>query len=660
MEAHGLLQELVLVYAVAVVLLLVAGRLRVPGIVALITAGIVAGPSALGLITSKEDVDVLAEIGVALLLFMAGLDFSVGQLRRVWRLIVVGGSGQVILTGLIAAGLALALGGGSATRLFIIGLFVALSSTAIVIQVLSRRNEVHAPHGRLAVGVLLLQDVVVIGVLALAPLLIAGSDGAGLALAVGRLLLVLAGLALFSRLVLARLLRFVTVSSREAFPMAVLLVSIGTAWLASLLGLSMAVGAFLAGLVLAESEFSHQVHAEVRPLRDLLASLFFISVGLLVNVSQLVSSLPLVLGLATIIVLVKMGGAGAAMLFAGSPVRVAAASALALAQVGEFSFVLGRTAVEGGVLSSSEWQTLLGASVLTMAATPLLVGAAPRFGAAVAARLSRQPARAVSGEDPVRRAGEGHVIILGYGVGGRILARALRELRVPYLVMELNGATVQEGIAAGEAIRYGDATVPETLLAAGLPHAAALVAVLSDPDATERAVRAARGISTEVPIIVRTRFRLEAQRMAQAGATLAVAEELEASLEVLGQLLARLNVPGNAIQVLVDGSRRAAGAAEGRPARAPRVPLGELPTGLADAPVETHRLDADAWAVGRTLREIDLRARTGATVLAIARGGVSTPLPAADFTLEAADVLFLQGEDADVALARHRLVHGDL
>jgi CPA2 family monovalent cation:H+ antiporter-2 len=416
----------------------------------------------------------------------------------------------------------------------------------------------------------------------------------------------------------------------------------------------MAAGAFLAGLILAEGEFSHQVHADVRPLRDLLASLFFISVGMLIDIRAMLPILPLVLAVAAGILALKTGVAAAGLGMTGAPARIAIASALALAQVGEFSFVLGRAALDGGVITAAWWQVLLGASVITMAVTPSLIGAAPDL----AARVARRSAAAVPASQG-RPTMKNHVVILGYGMGGQLIAESLAELSVPHVVLELNGATVRNALAKGVNIHYADVSAPEPLEAAGVEHASAVVMVLSDPDASERAVRAVRAINAQVPIIARTRYRLEAERLTAAGATLAVAEELEASLEVLSQGLARLHIPGNVVETLVDNYRRVLGASTSRAARARGIPLDQLPQEIIDAPVASFRLPDDAWAAGRTLQEVDLRARTGATVLAVRRqNGSTTTSPLGTFPLAAGDDIFLLGDDSDVLLARALLSDG--
>jgi CPA2 family monovalent cation:H+ antiporter-2 len=289
-----------------------------------------------------------------------------------------------------------------------------------------------------------------------------------------------------------------------------------------------------------------------------------------------------------------------------------------------------------------------------MALTPTLVAVAPAVAARLAARLGRPaPALADPGDHQ-----HGHVVILGYGVGGQLVARSLSELSVPYVVLELNGATVREARERGVNIHYADVAAPEPLHAAGVAEAAAVVALISDPDGSQRAIRAIREMAPDVPIIARTRYRLEAERLARAGATLAVAEELEASLEVLSQLLMRLHIPGNLVETLVDTHRRAAGAHDGRPARAPAIPLDQLPREIAQAPVQSFRVPAESWAIGKTLQHLDLRNSTGATVLAVRRGTQTTTSPAGTFTLQMGDDLFLLGDATDITLARALLTDG--
>jgi voltage-gated potassium channel Kch/K+/H+ antiporter YhaU regulatory subunit KhtT len=289
-----------------------------------------------------------------------------------------------------------------------------------------------------------------------------------------------------------------------------------------------------------------------------------------------------------------------------------------------------------------------------MALTPSIIAVAPGLASRLARGSNAVPDTLAHARESLRN----HVIILGYGLGGQLLARSLAELSIPHIVLELNGATVRAARESGVNIHYADVSAPEPLAAAGVEYAAAVVVVISDPDASERAVRAVRAMAPSLPIITRTRYRLEAERLARSGATLAVAEELEASLEVLSQLLARLHIPGNVVETLVDNYRRVLGAAMTRAARARAIPFDQLPQEIVDAPVSSFRLDENSWAVGRTLQDLNLRSATGATVIAVRRATGTITSPDAAFALAAGDDIFLLGDDSDVLLARGLLSDG--
>jgi CPA2 family monovalent cation:H+ antiporter-2 len=653
MREDALLRDLILTYAVALAAIVGLSRLRVPPVVAMILAGAVAGPTGIGIVRSQEDVQTLAEIGIVLLLFTVGLDFSVADFRLVWRRVIGGGVLQIAGTAVAVVGLLLVATGRSARVSLFIGLFVALSSTAIVLKELSARNQLDAPHGRLMVGLLLFQDLCVVALLLLVPLLSGDTPLSAVPLVLGRAALAIGVVAAVSRIVLPALLGAVAASGRrEAFSLAVVLASVGTAWMSSWLGISMALGAFLGGLILGESEFSHQAHAEIRPVRDLLAGLFFISLGMLLDLGFLAGRVPVVAALTMLIVLLKAIAAAVALAIAATPLRVAIAAGIGIAQVGEFSFILGRSGLDAGLLSEGDWQLLLGASITTMMLTPSLLSAAEPIAHRLAKSAGRPTART---ESEIPRLSD-HVVILGFGVGGQLVARALRDLGTPYLVVDLNGTTVRQARQRQESIFFGDATSPDALVSAGVERARAVVVVLSDPNAAELVVKTVRAISPTVAIIVRARYRLEAETLLRLGANIAVAEELEASLEVLAQLLAILKVPGNAVEVLLEGFRRMTSTA--RPVRAATRPLEDLPREIGTAPIATHQLQPGEWAIGRTLAEINLRAETGALVIAARHGAQNLPSPPIDLQLSEGDVLYLMGDHTDVSRARHRLTNG--
>jgi len=652
MDAGALVQELLAVYAVGLALVVLLGRLRVPPVVALILTGLVAGPTGLGLVRDPEHLERLAEIGVDLLLFTVGLEFSATELRRIWKTVVAGGALQMAGTSAAVAGAAIALGLAVPASAVLLGVFVAMSSTAVVIRGLGERNEVDAPHGRLSVGVLLFQDLAIVVALLLVPVLSGQVALGSVPALLARAAAALAAVGLIGRLLLPPLLRAVIrARRREVFPFALLIASVGTAWLCARFGLPTAVGAFFGGLVLAESEFSHQAHAEIRPIRDLLASLFFISLGMIVDLPAMVSHLGPLLLFVTAIVAGKALLTAIVFLVLRQPARVAVMAGLALAQVGEFSFILGREGLEAGLIDGGTWQLLLAASAVTMLLTPAALAVAPRAGAA-AARLFR---RGHPGAEEAEAIRQGHVVVLGYGLGGRLIASALEGAGVPYFILDLNGGTVTGAARAGVPIAYGDATNPDALEGAGVAAASAMVVVVSDPESARGAVRAARRLAPAMPILVRTRYRLEAERLKALGATAVVVEELEASLEVLGHLLARLGLAGNRIEAMLETLRHDAVA---RSRRAPDTPLAELPGLLRDASVATDELGAGDWAVGRTIADTALRAETGASVVAVVRGTTYMASPSPTLALEAGDLLYLVGARAAIDRARTRLRSG--
>jgi CPA2 family monovalent cation:H+ antiporter-2 len=347
---------------------------------------------------------------------------------------------------------------------------------------------------------------------------------------------------------------------------------------------------------------------------------------------------------------VKAVAAAGALWSVSTPLRIAVTAGIGLAQVGEFSFILGRSGLDVGLLSSRQWQVLLAASIATMIVTPALVAVAPGIGTWLVEKTKRS---AESRDDAPHVNMTDHVVILGFGVGGRLLGGALRQLAVPYVILDMNGATVRQMRAEGESIFFGDATNEDALRGAGIAHARAVVAVLSDPYASARAVSAIRNLNATVPIIVRARYRLEAESLQNLGATVAVAEELEASLEVVAQTFARLDVPGNVIEVLLEGFRRESTGI--RSVRAPSQPLHTLPTAIRNTPVATHQLGPDDWATGRTLAEVNLRAETGALIIAVRQGGRYITSPPADLELSAGTILYLVGDDSDILLSRRHL-----
>lgn len=643
--AHDILRDLVVIFGVAVVVVVLFSRFRMPSIAGLLVAGVVVGPHALGLAKDSDTVAVLAEVGVVLLLFTLGLEFSLARLRSIWRMVLIGGALQVGLTGAAAAGVALLLGL-PVPAVVLAAFMVALSSTAIVLRALAERAELETLHGRLMIGVLIFQDLCVVPMMLTLPVLAGGSTSAAeVGGILGKTALVVVGVLLGARLVAPRILGLVARSrSREAFVMATVVTCLGIAWLTSLSGLSLALGAFLAGLVVSETEFGNQAMADVLPFRDTLIGLFFVSVGMLLDLQYLRDHFGTVLLLTAGVLLLKAFLMAVVAVLMRFPLRVAVLAGLGLAQVGEFSLVLADVASDTGLVDRAFLAAILNSAVLTMLITPLLARAAPH----VASGLGKlRPLERMLGfgaiEDaaPARRALADHVVVAGYGVGGRVVAAALRRCKVPFVVLELNAESVKQGRAGGDPVYYGDATAAEVLHGVGLDRAMAFLVLVSDAAATERSVRAARAMAPGLVIVARTRLLADADFLDQAGATVVVSEEFESSVEALARVLRGIGIPRAIIGARV---------AEARLADRLRRERGMPPMSPVEAPDLSHEvitaplaLEAGDWATDRTLEEAGLGGGEGAAVAALMRGGVPVEVTG-DLRMARGDVLHLRGE----------------
>lgn len=649
MDLGYFLEQAVAVFGAAVLVVLVCHRLRLPSLVGLLVTGVLIGPSALGLVHDAEAIELFAEIGVVFLLFVIGLELSLARLREMGRPFLLGGSLQAALTLALVAGGAAAYGLVPAQAVFL-GMVVTLSSTAIVLKLLDERRESQTPHGKVSLAILLYQDFLIVPMIVLAPVLggaVAASPGA-LALRFGGALLAVVLVVLAARVLMPRLFDLIVrTRSRELFVLGALAICLGLAWATHSFGFSLALGAFVAGLLISETEYSHQVFADVAPFRDVFASVFFVSIGMLVDVGAAAARWPLVLGLAAVIVGAKAVACGAATAALRYPVRTVAAVGLGLAQIGEFAFVLMEVGRRHGLLDGASYQLLLASAVLTMLVTPGLTAAAPAVAGAWLRRWPGPPAAAVESDAGKR---SGHVVVVGFGVGGGLLARVLRETRIPYLVVELNGESVRRAAAAGEPILYGDASRREILEHAGVARAAAVVFMITDPQAVQRAVALARRLNPAVEIIVRSRQVQEIEELHRLGADQVVAEEFEAAIEIFTRVLERFHVPRNVVRAQTrllrgEGYRmlRSASMREG----VSEAVLSALAAGTTDV----FRVEEGSAAAGRTLRELDLRRRSGASVIALVRGETTYPNPSPEQTLEPGDDLVLVGSHAEVDAA---------
>ncbi len=648
--------ELVKVAVIAVVVTVILSRFRLPMVAGLLFAGALMGPEGLALVRSTEAITVLAEVGVVFLLFTIGLEFSLQRLKHIFRQVLLGGVLQVGLTIAVVAAIAMGFGLSLGTALFF-GFVFALSSTAIVLRGLSERHELDAPHGRFIVGTLIFQDLCVVPMVLIVPLLATEKHPGDVALDVGLaiveavvvVVLTLAG----SRFVVPRLFRWVVASgSREVFLLAVLAMCIGTAWLTSLVGLSLALGAFLGGLLVADTEYGDRAMGDVLPLKDAFMSVFFVSLGMLFD-PRVVIEQPLLVGLLLVGFLVVKGVlATISALAMRFPARVAWLAGVGLAQFGEFGFVLVKLGQEVGLVDEPTVRPVLAAGIFSMFLTPLLVRAAPHLTAGEQMLAPLEKLIGVRGIDEVAPGDarpDDHVVLVGYGVGGKLAGRSLDACGVPYVILELNAETVRSHRKEGLPIYYGDATSVEALGHANLQRARAIVLMINDRAAVRRVIDSARRAAPRVPILVRTHFMAVRDELLGRGVDEAVATELEGSLELVALLLRRLGVPRNTIDERIH-DLRSDEPLSARTRTIPRRELGHHPD-LAGLKIESALLDAQSPAAGRSPVELDLRARTGALLVAVKRADTLLDELAPGEALESGDVVYLVGSGASVRTA---------
>jgi CPA2 family monovalent cation:H+ antiporter-2 len=457
--------------------------------------------------------------------------------------------------------------------------------------------------------------------------------------------------------------RVVHLKSPEVFLLTVVLLCLGMSWVTSQFGLSVALGAFIAGMVLADSHYSHQVTAEVLPFRDVFNSVFFVSIGMLLSISSLVQNIGIVIVLVVALILGKALIIGGIVRILGYPPRVAVMAGLGLAQIGEFSFVLAKAGRGEGLLPESDYQVFLAASIISMIATPFLIAVAPRIGYYVQSLFTNghQDDTGDMEDDEIHLTSSGglnqHVVIVGYGLNGRNLSRVLRAVGVPYTILDLNADLVRRAKEKGEKINYGDATRREVLRHAKIEQAWVMVLAMSDSAAARRTVTHARHLNEKLHIIVRTRYTAEITDLLQLGANEVIPEEFETSIEIFARVLHRYGMPRTVIEDQIGRIRRQG--YEMLRSQSLPIEIGNLNEALRDTTTETLRLKSDSAAIGKNLGELDLRGKTGATVIAVVHDGETKISPGANYKLCEGDIILLSGSAEKIEKVEELLHPGE-
>ena len=655
---HSTLSLVVILLATAVVTVVLFRKLQMPAILGYLIVGVAIGPNAAALVPDNDSTRYLAEFGVVFLMFSIGLEFSLAQLVAMRRIVFGFGAAQVVLTMLVGGVLVLAAGQAWQTGL-IVGGVLAMSSTAIISKILSEQAALHSVHGKQTMGVLLFQDLAVIPLLVLVPVL--GLSTEAMLSVVGLTLLkALAALAVIlflgQRLMRPLFHLVAAQKSSELFVLTVLLVTLGLALATEMAGLSLALGAFLAGMLIAETEYRYQVEDDIKPFRDVLLGLFFITIGMLLDFGALwknvIPVLLVLIALLAIKFLIVFGLGLAFKCARADSLRVA----LALAPAGEFAFVLLAVADKSKALPTNVLQVVLAAAIISMLLSPLLFK-----------YMEKIVLYFVSGEWEMRALQlqqlavqsmmkKGHVIIAGYGRSGQSLARFLEQEKISVIALDADPMRVKQAAAAGESVMFGDASRREVLTAAGLARASALVVSFADTRMALKIIAHARAIKPDLPVIVRTFDDTDVEKLKQAGADEIVAEVIEGSLMLATQTMLLLGTPLNRVLSRL------------RKVRGERYELmrGFFPGatdeddgGLDfDQPrLQSIVIDAGAAAVGQTLQELDV-GRAGVLLTALRRNGVRQMAPALETQLQPGDVLILNGSLENLARAEMLILQG--
>ena len=634
-----ILTQVLIIFLLAVVVNIVCSRFKVPVTVGFLLTGVLAGPTMLGLVQDTEFIAQAADLGVAMLMFTIGMELSGEVLDRLRRPVFLGGSLQIGLI-IAAAGLT-GFFAGKLTHGIFWGCLICLSSSAIVLHIFQQKGITTTPVGRLSLAILVFQDILVAPMMLLVPLL-AGTIhltflSAGMALV--KVVAFGAALYAFARWVLDRLMTAVVrTRSSELLLLTVLCLCLGFATITSALGMSFSLGAFLAGLMLARSRYAMSAVADILPYRDVFLSIFFISVGMMLDVRFTSGHILLILAFVPIYILGKTLLTMPAVLIQGYPLQTAIRTSLSLAQTGEFSFVLAGAGVSCGLMSAESHQFFLSLSILTMMLTPAIISIAPATATAICAVVRKRHQEVTEAVTAPKQGLSNHCIIIGFGFTGQQLVKAAKQYNLPYTILEMNPETVKR-FSDREPISYGDAVQPTILENLGIARARVIAIAISDTMAVRGIIANARKLNPDLTIIARTRFVGEIRRLYALGANKIIAEEFEAGVEMFCQVLSTYLLPAQEIDDMAARLRQA----ESLNMRHASTGSGihSLAAGMPDLGVCAVRLEKSSPYAGLTLQEGNIRRSLGLTVVAVGRNTEIIQDPDASFRLLENDIVYI-------------------
>ena len=543
-----LINDILIIFGISAVSLFLCSLLKIPSIIGLLFAGLIAGTNGFGWISNSTSIQAFADIGIILLLFTIGVQFSLKEMLENKKSAILGGILQVGLTILASFLIAKQMGLSVESSIFI-GFIISLSSTAIVFNILQKNYSVNSPHGKITLGILIFQDIVVVLMLLFTPLLAGGTQNilnSFLIFLIKGLLILILVFAGSKWIVPAVLFQVTKTKSKELFLLSVVLLCFAVAWLTSSIGLSVSLGAFLAGLIISESIYGDEALAGITPFRDIFASFFFISIGMLLDI-QVAIQHPWIILLATLGVLtLKSFIAGITTLIIGFPLRSAILVGFSLSQIGEFSFILAMVGVANGLLTNDFYQIFLAVSILTMAVTPVMMSLSSKL----ADKFPQLKHEIIKKENK-----KNHLVVIGYGFNGRNLIKAAKLAKIPYSILEINSETVCSEKKKREPIYYGDATKENVLESLNIKEAKVIVIAISDSVATRRIVHLVRKLNPKAYIVARTLYIKEMDTLLKLGADVVIPEEFETSIEIFNRVMSKFSISKSKIDKFISKTR---------------------------------------------------------------------------------------------------------
>jgi CPA2 family monovalent cation:H+ antiporter-2 len=645
---------LVSIGLIAIILLYVGQQFRLPSIVSFLVIGMLAGPYGLGIITDQELIETIGEIGIILLLFTIGLEFSFEKLLKSWRTVIIGGLIQLITTIIAITAATYGLGVPFNAAL-VFGFIISLSSTAIVMKILQERREVDTLQGRTLFGILLFQDLAIIPMMLILPIFM-GSSGTNLnnlPLTLVKVIVILVLVIVLARWIIPKLLyRVASQKNRELFFITIAGICVIVAWLTNQAGLSYTLGAFVAGLIIGESDYNIDALSHIIPFRDVFASIFFLSIGMLLNTRSILSNDALILLILMIVILIigiKILTGAFASAALGMPARVSIFTGFALCQVGEFSFVLAKSGLDANFIPEMVYQLFLAAAIITMALTPFVMNAAPRFTElfyrVVPYRATKEAHVNATIDESEDLRLKDHIIIAGYGITGKSVARAAEITGIPYMVIEMNPDIIRrEKSTRRPYFIFGDAAQEELLVHARIHDARTLVVVVSDQEAVPRIVHKARQMAPDIYIIARTEHIRHAQYLLDLGADEVVSEEFEAAREIFSRALKKYRLPDPEIAKIVKklqnwGYSKFIKNGESNP------PAMGIDTVLLSLRIHVLTVEPGSFADGKKIRDLDLREKYGIADVGLRRNNEMMTVTDESTYLLAGDALLVFSTD---------------